>query len=165
MKTGTKKQKRAYRAISELEIMKDLKAYHPVLCGTIPIDIDIESSDLDIVMEVNDAEAFETKIRNLYSSKDSFKVKRTTIRGNEIIKATFVFQHFEFELFGQAQPVHTQFAFLHMVIEFELMKKYPGLKDGVIELKKQGYKTEPAFCKLLEIEGDPYEGLIRSAFA
>ncbi|TYS69311.1 DUF4269 domain-containing protein [Sutcliffiella horikoshii] len=29
-----------------------------------------------------------------------------------------------------------------------------------MSLKQQGYKTEPAFCKLLNISGDPYEGLL-----
>ncbi|WP_270181354.1 DUF4269 domain-containing protein [Alkalihalobacillus sp. CinArs1] len=161
MKFGSEKQKSAYRAIAVLGIMKDLQAYHPVLCGTIPIGIDLDSSDLDIVMEVNDAEEFERKVTELYGTKDEFRLKRTMVRGRTIIKANFWFQGFEFELFGQAEPVHNQYAFLHMVIEYELMKKQPGLKERVVELKEQGHKTEPAFCRLLGIAGDPYEGLIQ----
>ncbi|SDZ84142.1 protein of unknown function [Thalassobacillus cyri] len=72
-----------------------------------------------------------------------------------------MFRNFELELFGQDQPIHCQNAYLHMIIEYELLKNNSTLKDKVIGLKKQGYKTEPAFCELLDISGDPYEGLIQ----
>ncbi|MCA0987505.1 DUF4269 domain-containing protein [Guptibacillus algicola] len=161
MKKGSEKQRNAYRTIRELGILEDLKAYTPTLCGTFPIGIDVKGSDLDIIMEVHNAEEFEERIKTLYSKQDQFKVKRTIIRGNEVSKANFVFQSFEFELFGQAQPVHKQHAYLHMITEYKVMQKHPAWKQRVIALKKRGYKTEPAFCELLGISGDPYEGLIR----
>jgi len=46
------------------------------------------------------------------------------------------------------------------MIEYELLQRDPRMRERVISLKKQGYKTEPAFCKLLNISGDPYEGLL-----
>lgn len=161
MKTGSEKQRNAYRVIQELGIIEALKAYNPTLCGTIPIGIDGKGSDLDIIMEVHNVEAFEERIKTLYSNQDQFKMKKTIIRGNEVSKANFVFQAFEFELFGQAQPVNKQHAYLHMIIEYKVMQKHPSWKQRVIALKKRGYKTEPAFCELLGISGDPYEGLIQ----
>ncbi|WP_404450358.1 DUF4269 domain-containing protein [Sutcliffiella horikoshii] len=160
MKTGNIQQQKAYSAINELKILDDLNDYTPVLCGTIPIDIDIKGSDLDIIMEVRDLDTFANELQNLYANKENFSLKRKVIRGKEVVKANFIFHDFEFELFGQALPVHKQFAYLHMLIEDELMKRNPGLKEKVLHLKKQGYKTEPAFCKILNIGGDPYEGLI-----
>ena len=50
MKSGSDKQKMAYKAIEELQIMDTLRSYNPVVCGTIPIGIDIEGYDLDIIM-------------------------------------------------------------------------------------------------------------------
>jgi hypothetical protein len=161
MKTGSEQQQKAYVAIHALDILHELSTYNPVLCGTLPIDIDVEGSDLDIIMEVEDLNLFETRLYTLYNKQDNFTTKRTTIRGKEVVKANFIFHKFEFELFGQAQPVHKQNAYLHMVIEYELLKKDPTLKRKVTNLKKRGYKTEPAFCKLLDISGDPYTGLIR----
>lgn len=160
MKTGNIQQQEAYAAIKELKILDDLKDYNPVLCGTIPIDIDIKGSDLDIIMEVRKLDSFANELQTLYADKENFSLKRKTIRGKEVVKANFTFHDFEFELFGQAQPVHKQFAYLHMMIEYELLQRDPNLRDRVISLKKQGYKTEPAFCKLLNISGDPYEGLL-----
>jgi hypothetical protein len=161
MKMGTEKQQDAYSAIKELDIMNELSAYNPVLCGTLPIGIDIPGSDLDIIMEVQELESFEELLQTLYNKIDGFRIKRKTINGKEVVKANFTFKDFEFELFGQAQPVHKQHAYLHMMIEHELLQRYPALQQKVIHLKNQGYKTEPAFCKLLDITGDPYEGLIR----
>lgn len=160
MKTGNKQQQKAYAAINELKLLDDLNDYNPVLCGTIPIDIDIKGSDLDIIMEVKYLDSFANKLQTLYADKENFSIKRRTIRGKEVVKANFTFHDFEFELFGQAQPVHRQFAYLHMKIEYELLQRDPGLRGKVIRLKKEGYKTEPAFCQLLHISGDPYEGLI-----
>ncbi|NLP52562.1 DUF4269 domain-containing protein [Bacillus sp. RO1] len=160
MKTGNIQQMKAYAAINELKILEDLNNYNPVLCGTFPINIDIKGSDLDIIMEVTELDSFASKLHALYADKENFSLIRKTIRGKEVVKANFTFHDFEFELFGQAQPVHKQFAYLHMKIEYELLRRNPELREKVISLKKLGYKTEPVFCKLLDISGDPYEGLI-----
>ncbi|MFA1819779.1 DUF4269 domain-containing protein [Virgibacillus oceani] len=159
-KTENEKQKRAYKVIQSLHLMNDLKEFTPILCGTIPLGIDVDSSDLDIIMEVNDFPRFEQKIRKLHSKHDNFKIKHTNIRGQKVIKANFFDRGFEFELFGQSQPVFEQHAYLHMIIEQSLLEKIPYLKEKVIKLKKRGYKTEPAFCEVLGISGDPYDNLI-----
>lgn len=160
MSIGSDKQKQAFKAIEELGILNELEPYHPTLCGTIPLGVDVEDSDLDIIMEVTNLDEFEHKLKALYENKQNFKMKRTTIRDKEVVKAKFVFNDFEFELFGQNEPVHHQNAYLHMMIEFQLLQKFPDLQPKVLALRKQGYKTEPAFCKILEITGDPYSGLI-----
>ncbi|MDP4549599.1 DUF4269 domain-containing protein [Alkalihalobacillus macyae] len=160
MKSGSDKQKMAYKAIEDLQIMDKLRSYNPVVCGTIPIGLDIEGSDLDIIMEISNLEHFENKLRTLYGHKDHFSLKRTTINGMEVVKANFKFKRFDFELFGQRRPVHKQNAYLHMIIEYELMQRVSDLKFKVLELRRQGYKTEPAFCKILGITEDPYQGLI-----
>ena len=161
MKKGNKKQRDVYNTIKELCIFDELSIYKPVLCGTIPIGIDLDSSDLDIVMDVKDLKLFERKLDDLYGNKPGFTMKRTLIRSREVIKANFLFNNFELELFGQDQSTYCQNAYLHMMIEYKLLKDNPSLKGKVIELKKHGYKTEPAFCELLGIEGDPYEGLVQ----
>ncbi|WP_076570666.1 DUF4269 domain-containing protein [Salimicrobium salexigens] len=161
MKKGNKKQKDAYHTIKELCIFDELSIYNPVLCGTIPIGIDLDNSDLDIVMDVKDLKLFEKRLDDLYGNKPGFTMKRIIIRNREVIKANFLSNNFEVELFGQDQSTYCQNAYLHMVIEYELLKDNPSLKGKVIELKKQGYKTEPAFCELFGITGDPYESLVQ----
>ena len=161
MNRGNNKQKDAYRMLAELGIFSQMRSYHPVLCGTIPLGINVENSDLDIIMEVTDLEEFEQRLRRHYGDQAGFTMKNKVIRGREVVKANFTFQNFEVEIFGQHQPVHQQNAYLHMIIEFELLKETPALKDKVKDLKKRGYNTESAFCELLGLSGDPYESLIQ----
>ncbi len=161
LKNGNERQQKAYLAIRSLGIMNDLEEFTPLLCGTIPIGIDIEGSDLDIILEVHDFTSFKEKVEALYQDKQEFKIKQTEIRGLPVLMTNFMFDGIEFELFGQPQPVLEQYAYIHMLIEYQLMKETPQLRDKVIALKQGGYKTEPAFCKALGLEGDPYEALIK----
>ncbi|MBP1969771.1 hypothetical protein J2Z83_001879 [Virgibacillus natechei] len=65
LQMGNEKQQKAYLAIKELNICNDLSTYNPVLCGTLPIGIDVLGSDLDIVMEVQDLDYFEERVLGL----------------------------------------------------------------------------------------------------
>ncbi len=158
---GNKKQKKVYLAIINLGIMDSLSEFNPTLCGTVPIGIDITGSDLDIIMEVYDSDRFENKVTTLYRDTENFKIKRLLIREVPVVKANFIFDGFEFELFGQPQPIKKQYAYLHMIIENYIIKEFPNIKTEVISLKKQGFKTEPAFCEVLRLESeDPFESLL-----
>lgn len=160
LKKGNSKQQLVYRVISSLNIMNDLKEFTPILCGTIPIGIDIEGSDLDIITEVYDFIYFEEVLRSLYGNQNGFNISRSYVRDVPVITANFYFEEFEIEIFGQSTPVQKQNAYFHMVIEHLIMEKFPNIRSEVIKLKKQGYKTEPAFCIVLGLDGDPYDSLI-----
>ena len=48
-----------------------------------------------------------------------------------------------------------------MIIENEILKEQgEEFRKKIIELKIQGYKTEPAFAKLLQLSGNPYEAIL-----
>jgi len=76
------------------------------------------------------------------------------------VKMNFEFGGFEFECFGQPVPVERQYAYRHMLAEHDLLVRYPKMRNEVIRLKEQGIKTEPAFARLLQLDGDPYEALL-----
>lgn len=48
-----------------------------------------------------------------------------------------------------------------MIIENALLEQFPYIRAEVIRLKKEGMKTEPAFCKIFDLDGDPYESLLQ----
>lgn len=125
-----------------------------------PIGINVTGSDLDIIMEIYDLNCFEKELCSLYQNERDFLIKRTKIRGKNVVKANFLYGGFEFEVFGQDEAVDKQYAYIHMKTEHELLQRYPQLTEQVKSLKDLGIKTEPAFCQLLNIEGDPYEALI-----
>lgn len=156
MKNGPPKQQAAWSACRQLNLFENLKYYQPTLCGTIPIMVDVESSDLDVICEVKDFDRFEAIICHHYHDYDRFRLKKSA----EKVKANFLFKGFEFEIYGKNQPVCEQNAYLHMMTEHMILKREPSLREQVIQLKRNALSTEAAFCDLMQIEGDPYEALI-----
>lgn len=140
--------------------MEELAAYAPILCGTIPLDIDVENSDLDIVLEVRDFPAFRQEAERRYGELETYKYEEMQVRGMPSLTVSFRFGEFCVELFGQAQPYDRQYAYRHMLIEHALLEEFPHWREAVRDWKLRGWKTEPAFAQLLHLQGDPYEELL-----
>ncbi|WP_232696223.1 DUF4269 domain-containing protein [Brevibacillus daliensis] len=161
LRNGTTKQQQAYNALTSLGIMNSLDAYDPVLCGTIPLAIDIVSSDLDIVMEVNDFSLFREEVTALYHHVDGFSIQKNIIHDYPTVLVHFQYDGFLFELFGQPRAVTEQNAYRHMIVEHYYLEKEPSLRQTIIKLKESGLKTEPAFAKVLNVVGNPYDELLQ----
>jgi len=160
LQPGNEKQIKAYQVLMDNKILEKLSFYHPILVGTIPINIDIENSDLDVICEVLDKGEFIAQLNLLFGNEKNFTIHEST--KFKAVKANFTIDDFEIEVFGQNTPTKRQNAYRHMLIEYKLLlEKGEAFRQEVLSLKKQGYKTEPAFAKLLGIEGDPYEELLK----
>ncbi|AZA82650.1 DUF4269 domain-containing protein [Chryseobacterium lactis] len=167
LKNGNERQKRAYEVLTKYKVLEKLEPYSPLLAGTIPIEIDIESSDLDIICEVDlrfeedflDDIAFSRLIP--YDHDTDVKVENIMVNGEKSIVLNFLLDEFPVEIFGQNKPTTRQNAYLHMIAEYKILQeKGEEFKQKIIELKKQGIKTEPAFGMLLDLE-NPYEDLLK----
>ncbi len=164
LKFGNERQKLAYSEIRRIRILEKLKEYNPILTGTIPIQIDLPESDLDIICHCTDHLSFSSFLQQEFSNHQSFKVYSTT--QNEIVCtiAEFKSGKFQFEVFGQNIPTEQQNAYRHMIIENRiLMERGIRFKQEIIALKSTGIKTEPAFAKLLGLNGNPYIELLKLA--
>ncbi|CAH0227652.1 hypothetical protein SRABI27_02390 [Pedobacter sp. Bi27] len=160
LKLGNERQKKAYQVLTDNEIIGKLAPYHPILVGTIPINIDIENSDLDIICEVSDKNEFIDKLNVLFRSEKDFIIRESL--KFDAIKANFIIDGFEIEIFGQNIPTARQNAYRHMLIEHKLLlARDEKFRQDIIDLKNQGYKTEPAFAKLLRLDGNAYEELLK----
>lgn len=165
LKIGNERQKRAYEVLTQYKILEKLRNYSPVLAGTIPIEIDIETSDLDIICEVNlrfeDKFLNEVTLSGLIPENADLKIENSSIKGDKSIVLNFMLEEFPIEIFGQNKPVTEQNAYRHMIAEYNILQeKGEEFKQKIIELKKQGIKTEPAFGMLMNLE-DPYEDLLK----
>lgn len=160
LQSGSQRQQAAYLTLAQLAIFSVLDQYNPVLVGTIPLDIDTESSDLDIICEVHNFIAFENLIYLTYSHYPKFRVSSKPLRGVHSLIANFEYCSFSIEIFGQAKPVTEQWAYRHLVVEDRLLR-IAGVKarEAIRSLKQSGVKTEPAFAQYFGIVGDPYEVL------
>ena len=162
LKSGTARQQKAFEVLNENLILQKLSDFMPVLVGTIPINIDIDSSDLDIACYWKDKNHFIEIIKKNFSSAKDFQIYEKEISRNEAVVANFFADDFEIEIFGQNLPVEEQFGFRHMIIEAKILEeKGEDFRQEIIELKKSGIKTEPAFAQLLELKGNPYEALLK----
>lgn len=162
LKTGNERQRAAYQTLVTHQILDKLQVYQPILTGTIPINIDIENSDLDIICYWIYKQEFSAILRRLFSSEQDFQIKEGKTAENEAVVCNFKIDDFEMEIFGQNIPSEQQNAYRHMLIEHQiLLEKGEDFRLKVIELKRRGYKTEPAFAKLLDLTGDPYLALLK----
>ncbi len=74
LKEGNNTQRKSYEILKRINIFEVLKDYNPILIGTIPIQINIESSDLDIVCEVESFVTFKEVLVNEFEIRKGFKV-------------------------------------------------------------------------------------------
>jgi hypothetical protein len=165
LKNGNERQRRVYELLRKYHIFEKLKYYSPILAGTIPIEIDIESSDLDIICEID--LTFEKEFLEVIKSSKLIPVdaensfEKVIVNGEESIVLNFILEGFPIEIFGQNKPTTQQNAYLHMIAEYKILQeKGEDFKQKIIELKKQGIKTEPAFGILMQLE-NPYEDLLK----
>lgn len=159
---GNNKQRQVYSILMNNQILSKLKRFDPILVGTIPINIDIENSDLDIICCFADKQEFQKSITDNFSNERSFTIREQPSLGTLAIIANFFLDGFEIEIFGQSIPTKQQFAYRHLLIEHNLLNKNEEkFRQQIIELKRQGYKTEPAFALVLGLIGDPYTELLK----
>ena len=162
LKHGNERQKLAFYEIRHHRIFKILEKYNPILTGTIPIEIDLPESDLDIICECENHSEFKNYLTKEFSEKEDFKIYSKNQNGIESTVAKFKTDNFLFEIFGQNIPTEKQNAYRHMIIENRILnEKGVDFKRKIKELKSDGLKTEPAFAELLGIKGNPYTELLK----
>jgi len=161
LKSGNQKQQEAFEILTQNKILSKLAEFDPILVGTIPINIDIENSDLDIICYWKNKIDFTEKLNSVFGKENEFTIREAIINDKESIIANFKINDFEIEVFGQNTPTKNQNGYKHMIIEHEILQsKGENFRLEIIKLKQNGYKTEPAFAFLLGLKGDPYIELL-----
>lgn len=161
LKTGNDRQKQAYSILTHHKVMDKLDRFTPILVGTIPINIAIDTSDLDIICCWADKQAFYAAVLDAFNGQTGFRIRDYSLHGTDCVVANFLIDGVEIEIFGQNCPTRQQMAYRHMLIEHTLLtERGEFFRQQIIDLKRQGYKTEPAFGKLLGFQTDPYEELL-----
>ncbi|MBC7915649.1 MAG: DUF4269 domain-containing protein [Pyrinomonadaceae bacterium] len=162
LQRGNSRQQHAYSSLTNNRILSKLKRFDPILVGTIPINIDIENSDLDIICCFADKQEFQESITDSFKSESGFKIREQQSLNSLAIIANFFVDDFEIEIFGQNIPAKQQGADRHLIIEYDVLNKHgEKFRQQIIELKRRGYKTEPAFGLALGLTGDPYTELLK----
>jgi hypothetical protein len=157
---GTPRQREAFSCLTEMKVFDVLHEFDPILVSTVCLDIDVPSSDLDIICEVRDADRFEVVVTERFGQFRGFRVNRSETDPTAIVCQLFT-DAFEIELFGQPVPTEQQNAYRHLVqINRVISLGGPKAREAVRALKSGGIKTEPAVAQLLQLEGDPYRAVL-----
>lgn len=160
MADGTPRQREAVALLEALGLFDVLAAFRPVLAGTVPLDIDVEGSDLDILCQASDFDALERALHS-YRLQPGFAIQRVIIRDRPTLLASWPNTSFPIELFAQNRPVLEQEGFRHLIVEARLLAiGGEPLREAIRALKHGGLKTEPAFARWLGLAGDPYDALL-----
>lgn len=141
-------------------MLEKLAQFEPMVIGTPPLGLDIESSDIDIACTSSDLDLFRLAVTARFGPQAGFSIANVSKTVEPAIRASFQSHGWEIELFCQALPVREQHGVRHFLVEERLLRVVPGLQSKVIELKQSGQKTEPAFATLLNLDGDPYEAML-----
>ena len=160
---GTPRQRDAARALIEAGVFERLAAYRPVLAGTIPIGIDVDGSDLDVLCEVHDFRPFAADVARHFGRFEGFAWKPLRFRQGALSATVrFACGGYRLEIFAQALAIARQQAWRHMMVQARLLSRERGdvLRAAVMERRHGGMKTEPAFAETLGLAGDAYAALL-----
>jgi hypothetical protein len=163
LKSGSPIQLQAFNILTDSKILYHLQTFKPVLTGTIPLDLFITGkSDLDIIIQSDRLQIMEQRLVDIFSNKKKLSTKLMMVRKRPSLVCRFLQQNFQIEIFCQPVPVKEQLAYRHMVIEHWLLETQgEKFRKKILELKKEGIKTELAFATELNLEGDPYDALLK----
>lgn len=146
-------------ALQRTDVMALLAPYDPHVAGTPPLGLDLTDSDIDIVCEVRDFDAFATLLTEHFGDRPDFAVHARPDLDAMIVR--FRAWDWPFEIFGQALPVAQQHGWRHFCVERRLLDLGgPALAQAIMALRHRGLKTEPAFATLLGLTGNPYAALL-----
>jgi len=158
LRKGNHIQQKTYTILTETEILRILHKFTPIVIGTIPIEIDIPGSDIDIACSFSNLHELKETITDNFSSYNSFSEK--VKENGSIYVAHFEYHDLPIEIYAEALPTNKQNGYRHMLVENRILQIAGNLfRQQIIDLKMSGYKTEPAFGKLLSLE-NPYQDLL-----
>lgn len=160
LRGGTDRQKAAHQCLTELRIFEKLAQYTPVLVSTVCLNIDTPTSDLDIICEAHDLDAFEREVAAHYGTLRGFNSRRSSTVSVACVVQFFT-PTFEIEVYGEPQPVERQNGYRHF-LQFRRVIELGGenLRERLQTLKRAGIKSEPALATLLGLSGDPYRAVL-----
>lgn len=147
-------------ALDRMQVLQTLSAFDARVAGTPPLGIAVETSDIDILCHLTDQAAFMDVVRKLVLPLEDFRIEQW-VHGERPIIAAFHGEGWEFEIFASPEPVDRQAGWRHFCIEARLLDLGgAAFRDRVMELRRAGLKTEPAFATALALTGNPYNALL-----
>lgn len=147
-------------ALQRLDLLAALARFDPHVAGTPPLGLDLPGSDIDVLCHVADTDAFARTVWDFASNHERFAIHQWTGERRPVV-ASFVAHGWTIEIFGASCPVVQQSGWRHFTVERRLLMLGGDIfRTAVMERRRGGLKTEPAFAEVLGLAGDPYSALL-----
>lgn len=147
-------------ALGRVGVLRGLDQFDPHVAGTPPLGLDLADSDIDVLCHAPDPVQFTSAIWAGFSKYRDFRAWQWVSSERPVV-AQFSAEGWKFELFGLPQPVQDQMGWRHFRIEQRLLAMGGmRLRTLVLDERRRGLKTEPAFAAVLNLSGDPYQALL-----
>ena len=154
------RNEKVFSAIQKLGILKSLRKFEPLIAGTFALGIETENSDVDVLVGCDNLEQMLEECQQ-FSALPGFEKYLDEDSGEKYALCRFVFEGVPFEIFGQRQRSVKQRAYKHFQVEERLLKLGGDrFRREIQKLRGLGEKTEPAFAKVLQLQGDPFLALL-----
>jgi hypothetical protein len=147
-------------ALRRVGVMRTLAEFDPHLTGTLPLGLDLPTSDLDILCHAAEPDVFVVSLWAAFSGETDFSLRQWIVPDRPAI-ASFTANGWPFQVFGQEKPVREQNGWRHFIVERRLLRLGgPTFRAAIMRERSRGAKTEPAFATVLRLTGDPYVALL-----
>lgn len=159
---GSPRQRRAFHALQDTAVFERLAANDGsvALVGSLPIDLALDDSDIDLVTSVEDLRLAAARDRELFGACEGFQSSRGVGAGGQFHLTRFRVSGEWFEIFTQATPIPRQNAVVHLLVEARILGLAgTAFRERVMRAREAGLKTEPAFGACLGLE-DPLRELL-----
>jgi uncharacterized protein len=154
---NVEKNTELFSGLRELKIFSDFKKFFPLISGTYPLNIQIENSDVDILMQTEDLVGLQNLLQSKYGDLQHYNSAIFKNPNGKALVVTFEFSGFIFEIYAEDKPTVVQSSNLHFILQERILKLANNdFFNKIRDLKKSGIKTEPAFAQVLKMTGDPY---------
>ncbi len=152
---------RVHEALQDAGVLRDLRSKNPLVVGTFPLGLSLESSDVDVLLAAADLGTLAKDLEQLYGLRPGFFLEHRSVNERPTLICRFTQGGVRFELFAQNQEPVQQDAFRHYLAQERLLKLGgEELRQRVLHLRSAGTKTEAAFCQALKLTGDPFQRML-----
>lgn len=147
---GNEIQHNVFHLLRNHQILEKLDTYKPIVVGTIPIEINIENSDIDIIGETSNFEKATNHLTENFSHYIEFKIDQLINNNETCLTCNFRIDTFEIEIYLENKIPTEQNAYRHMLIEAKLLENLTNhSKTKSSNLKRMGTKLNLLLQKFL----------------
>lgn len=154
-----------HRVLDSLGLRKALKPYRPRIVGSMPLGLRTADSDIDVLVEVADLDAFARQMQEAHGAQEDFVMYRRAGSdddgGAETLVVRIETAAWPVEITAQARPTVEQVPYRQYTVLNRLLRiGGAALREEILARKEEGETTAQAFAGALELEGDPSAALL-----